>query len=210
MPPDPPRHTAAETPLTGKAATQESILRAAMKLFLESGYEKTTMTQVAELAGVGRATVFWHFSDKKSLFREAFNRLIDPFRRSLERDLDGLAPRKRLDEQIAVYRDFVNAQQQSIDAFVRWAVDQNDLRGTVITTLLDLHQRVAGAMIQTISEIVPDDVAPEPLAVGLLTLLDGNVILALFDPSKERAEVRDESVEAFVALIPVRPELASS
>jgi AcrR family transcriptional regulator len=36
-------------PLTGKAASQERILEAAMQ------------------SGVSRATVFWHFSDKKSL-----------------------------------------------------------------------------------------------------------------------------------------------
>ncbi len=193
-------------PLTGKAATQESILQAAIKLFLEAGYEKTTMSQVAEAAGVGRATVFWHFSDKKSLFREAFNRLIDPFRHSLERDLDALPPRKRLDEQVATYRDFVSAQHQSIEAVIRWAMDRHDLRSTVINTLLDLHQRVAGALIQTISEIVPSDIPPEPIAVGLLTLLDGNVILALVDPSQERATVREDSVAAFLAMIPVRQD----
>ena len=70
-------------PLTGKAATQERILEAAMKLFLETGFEKTTMSRVAEVAGVSRATVFWHFSGKMSLFREAFNRLVAPFRVSV-------------------------------------------------------------------------------------------------------------------------------
>ena len=194
----------ATEPLTGKAATQERILEAAMRLFLDAGFEKTTMTQVAETAGVSRATVFWHFSDKKSLFREAFNRLVDPFRRSLERDLSGVAPSKRLREQIAIYRDFVNARQRSIDAFVRWAIDGHDLGEMVITTLLDLHQRVAGAIIQTISEIVPVDIEPEPLAVGLVTLLDGNVLLSMFDPSVERAAIRDQAVDAFVELIPTR------
>jgi hypothetical protein len=73
------------------------------------------------------------------LFREAFNRLVDPFRRSLERDLEGVPPAKRLREQIAVYRDFVSARQRSIDAFVRWAMDAQPLGEMVTTTLLDLH-----------------------------------------------------------------------
>ena len=197
--------SAPEAPeLTGKAATQERILVAAMRLFLEVGYEKTTMAQVAEAAGVSRATVFWHFSDKKSLFREAFNRLVEPFRRSVERDLDTISPVKRLQEQIAVYRDFVSAQQQAIDGFVRWAVSKHDLRETVITTLLDLHQRVAGALIQTISELVPEYVDPEPIAVGLITLLDGDVLLSLFDQSTERAASRQRAVEAYVEMIPRR------
>lgn len=195
-------------PLTGKARTQERIVEAAMQRFLEVGFEKTTMTQVAELAEVSRATVFWHFSDKKSLFREAFNRLVEPFRRSLERDQSELPPAKRLREQVAVYRDFVSAQQRSIDGFIRWAIDRHDLHETVVTTLLDLHQRVTGAFTQAISELVPPGVDPEPLAVGLITLLDGNVLLSMFDPSKERGEIRHRAADAFIELIPKRSDLA--
>lgn len=201
-------HDGNDEPLTGKARTQERIVEAAMLRFLDAGFEKTTMTQVADLAGVSRATVFWHFSDKKSLFREAFNRLVEPFRRSLERDQSELPPAKRLREQIAVYRDFVNAQQRSIDGFVRWAIDRHDLHETVVTTLLDLHQQVTGAFTQAISELVPPDVEPEPLAVGLITLLDGNVLLSMFDSSAERAEIRNRAADAFVELIPKRSDVA--
>ena len=67
----------------GKAATQERILVAATELFMQRGYEKTTVSNVAERGGVSRATVFWHFSDKAGLFREAFFRLLAPFRESL-------------------------------------------------------------------------------------------------------------------------------
>ena len=201
--------TAQGEPLSGKAITQEKILVAAMKLFLNTGFEKTTMTQVAETAGVSRATVFWHFSDKKSLFREVFNRLVDPFRQSLERDVEDIPPAKRLREQIAIYRVFVTAHQQAIEAFVRWAAANHDLREMVINTLLDLHQRVTGGIIQSISEIVPEGVEPEPLAVGLVTLMDGNVLLSIFDTSKERAEVRDRAIDAFLDLIPKRPGIVT-
>jgi hypothetical protein len=76
-------------PLTGKAATQERILAAASELFLTRGYENTTIAQVAARAEVSRATVFWHFSDKESLFRECFNRIcgsnsISPSSRNTE------------------------------------------------------------------------------------------------------------------------------
>ena len=94
-------------PLKGKAATQQRILSAAASLFVERGYEGTTIAEVAEAAGVSRATVFWHFSDKAGLFREAFSFLVRPFRDSLERDLGELPPRKRLLEQIGHYQNMV-------------------------------------------------------------------------------------------------------
>ena len=112
-----------DEPLTGKAATQERILVAATELFLTRGYENTTIAHVAEHAEVSRATVFWHFSDKESLFRECFNRLCEPFRVSLARDLSALPPEKRLREQVELYQSFVAQHRAGVDGFIRWAID---------------------------------------------------------------------------------------
>ncbi len=193
--------------LTGKAATQNRILAAATHLFLNQGFEKTTIPQIAERAGVGRATVFWHFSDKRSLFREAFNRLLEPFRQSLERDMSELHPAERLERQIALYVDFVTEHKRAIDGFVRWAVGEHEFRESLITTLLDLHQRYTGALTLTIAEVVPENIDPEPLALGLITLLDGDLLISLFDPSEKRGESRRLAVDAIAALIPRRGDL---
>lgn len=191
-------------PLTGKAATQDRILEAATQLFLDRGFDATTVAQVAEAAGVSRATVFWHFSDKKSLFREAFYRLVSPFRDSVDRDRSDLPPLKRLREQINDYDFFTKSDERIMLGFVQWAVGERDFRENVITTLLDLHQRYTGAVTSTIAEIVPPGVPPEPLAVGLITLMDGNMLISLFDTSERRVEDRRRAVDTMVALIPRR------
>ena len=68
-----------------KRDTQNRILAAATELFIAGGYERTTVRDVAERAGVSRTTVFWHFSDKASLFRESFSRILEEFRESFSR-----------------------------------------------------------------------------------------------------------------------------
>lgn len=193
--------------LTGKAATQDRILEAATQLFLDRGFDATTVAQIAEAAGVSRATVFWHFNDKKSLFRESFNRLLGPFRESIERDRSALPPLERLQEQIDAYDFFMKAEERTILGFVQWAVGEADFRENVINTLLDLHQRYMGAVTSTIADIVPAGTPPEPLAVGLITLLDGNLLISLFDSSVRRAEGRRRAVDAIAALIPRRDDL---
>ena len=195
-------------PLSGKAATQERILAAATELFLTKGYEQTTVADVAELGGVSRATVFWHFSDKPSLFREAFNRLIEPFRESLDRSYDDLEPEKRLQEQLAVYRAYTSQHRVAVEAFIRWALEAPVFREWLITTLLDLHQRFAGALTEAISEIVPPEHDAEALATGLVVLLDGDVFLSWFDTSERRSEERRLAVEAYLSLLPRRPQTA--
>ncbi len=50
------------------ARKRDRILDAAMKLLVEKGYTKTTMSRVARQAAVGRGTVYWHFESKDDLF----------------------------------------------------------------------------------------------------------------------------------------------
>jgi AcrR family transcriptional regulator len=189
-------------PLSGKAATQERILQAATSLFLEQGYEQTTVAQVAERAGVSRATVFWHFSDKAGLFREAFNRLVEPFRRSIEMGVDAADPEDRLRELLGRYPSFIAQHRDAMEGFVRWAMEARDFRKTLLDTLLDMHQRYIGALTETIAEISPDDEDPRALAVGLMGLLDIDMILSFFDDSERRSAERKEAVEAMARILP--------
>ena len=187
--------------LEGKAATQQKILIAATEIFMELGYEGATMQAVAEAAEVSRATVFWHFGDKAGLFREAFSRLLDPFRESLEREFTDLAPEKRLQEQLAMSERFAAEHGNEIAAFMRWAFENPDHRMGVVTTLLDLNQRFAGALTQSIAALVPADVDPKQLAQVLMLAFDANLLLSMFDTRPEAAEERRASIQAYVESI---------
>lgn len=52
----------------GKA---QAILDAAKQLFLEHGFERVSMDQIAATAGVSKLTVYNHYGDKERLFSEA-------------------------------------------------------------------------------------------------------------------------------------------
>lgn len=49
------------------ATTPERILQAARRLFVQQGYTATSMRQVAEAAGIGKATIYHHFPDKEAI-----------------------------------------------------------------------------------------------------------------------------------------------
>ena len=46
---------------------RERLESAALELFVENGYEETTVAQIAERAGMNRATFFRHFADKREV-----------------------------------------------------------------------------------------------------------------------------------------------
>src|SRR5579872_5786193 len=52
------------------ARKRRAILEGAATAFLSKGYLGTNMDEIAALAGVSKRTVYQHFSDKETLFRE--------------------------------------------------------------------------------------------------------------------------------------------
>jgi len=68
------------------AATRDSILDAAEKLFVEQGVSRTTLQHIATEAGVTRGAIYWHFDDKGALFNAMMERATLP----LEAELDVL------------------------------------------------------------------------------------------------------------------------
>ncbi|HET6214920.1 MAG TPA: helix-turn-helix domain-containing protein [Micromonosporaceae bacterium] len=52
---------------TGSGDTRARIQRVAMELFTEQGYEKTALREIAELLGVTKAALYYHFKSKEEI-----------------------------------------------------------------------------------------------------------------------------------------------
>ncbi|MEV4578323.1 TetR/AcrR family transcriptional regulator [Nonomuraea jabiensis] len=52
-------------------AKRRAILDAAIKVFTDQGYARTSVDAIAAVAGVGKQTVYGHFGDKEQLFLAA-------------------------------------------------------------------------------------------------------------------------------------------
>jgi len=66
------------------AATRDSILDAAEKLFVEQGVSRTTLQHIASAAGVTRGAIYWHFDDKGALFNAMMERAILPLEAEMQ------------------------------------------------------------------------------------------------------------------------------
>ena len=60
-----------DSPMSNRSmAKREAILEAATELFLTREYAGTSMEDIAVAAAVSKQTVYKHFNDKETLFRE--------------------------------------------------------------------------------------------------------------------------------------------
>jgi AcrR family transcriptional regulator len=58
-----------------RKSTHERILDVALDLFLEKGYDKTSLREIAEQLGFSKAALYYHFASKDDIFMALHNRL---------------------------------------------------------------------------------------------------------------------------------------
>jgi TetR/AcrR family transcriptional regulator, mexJK operon transcriptional repressor len=56
--------------------SNEELLDTSLDIFLEKGFERTTIDAITEAAGVAKRTVYLRYGDKKALFKAALQRAI--------------------------------------------------------------------------------------------------------------------------------------
>ncbi len=66
------------------AAKRDQILDAAMACLHDKGFARTTMSDVAKQAAIGRGTVYWHFPSKDELFLAVVHRETEKVTAQLE------------------------------------------------------------------------------------------------------------------------------
>jgi len=85
------------SPTATRTRTRESILDAADRLLGRSGYQKTTLDDLARESGVGRRTIYLHFKSKEQIFHASIDRVVERLIAELESIAAAKdAPEKRL------------------------------------------------------------------------------------------------------------------
>jgi AcrR family transcriptional regulator len=85
--------TALEPTTRGRGDTRQQILDAALDLFGEQGYDKTSLREIAERVGVTKAALYYHFRSKEDLLVA----LIEPMSAMQDALLDDLRSDRLLD-----------------------------------------------------------------------------------------------------------------
>ncbi|WP_424215093.1 TetR/AcrR family transcriptional regulator [Streptomyces sp. BI20] len=77
--------------------SRERLLRAAVELVAEHGYEATTLGQIADRAGTARGLISYYFPSKRHLVQSAVHRLMHlTLAEALEREPVGACPQDAL------------------------------------------------------------------------------------------------------------------
>ncbi len=64
-------------PKTDGYLTREKILQVAEKLFSELGYDAASIGTISKLAGINKATIYYHFKDKQSILHALYDDMVE-------------------------------------------------------------------------------------------------------------------------------------
>jgi AcrR family transcriptional regulator len=83
-----------------KQQTREAVARAGIELFVERGYDATTLAEIAEAAGVSTRTIFAYFPSKEDILFASFQTMREGLGRAL-------AERPGGEDALTTLRDFI-------------------------------------------------------------------------------------------------------
>ncbi len=173
------------------AATRDSILDAAEKLFVEQGVSRTTLQHIATAAGVTRGAIYWHFDDKGALFNAMMERAILP----LEAEMQVLDQVESDDPLVDLRNHMLAVLHRTVnDPGARRVFEIATLKVEFVGEMDAVRQRRQHNLANWKSRferriglaidkgLISRDVNPTQVALGLWTMIDGLIRNWMFDP----------------------------
>lgn len=173
------------------AATRDSILDAAEKLFVEQGVSRTTLQHIATAAGVTRGAIYWHFDDKGALFNAMMERAILP----LEAEMQVLDQVESDDPLVDLRNHMLAVLDRTVnDPGARRVFEIATLKVEFVGEMDAVRQRRQDNLANWKSRaerriglaidkgLISRDVNPTLVALGLWTMIDGLIRNWMFDP----------------------------
>ena len=142
-------------------STRDAILDATDRLLARYGYKKMTIDDLAQEVGIGKGSVYLHFSSKEEIALSHIDRIIERLKdslRTIAKKPLGVDERLRemLVERVLFRFDSVQHYSQSL----------NDLLAYLRPKLLDRRKRYFGEEARIFADIITEGQASKVFATG--------------------------------------------
>ncbi len=109
---------------TKATRTREVILHEAEQLFAERGFTGTRLEEVAQRVGIRRASIVYHFRDKRELYGAVLDELVQGIYQPVERALDQGGPlADRVERAVSAFVDFIAERPSAARILLREIAD---------------------------------------------------------------------------------------
>lgn len=172
--------------IVDKKEKAEIIAVAALKTFRERGYNKTRMVDIAQMAGMGKGTLYEYFKDKADILRFAFDQYFSVFSQGI---LEAMAEKTTPSDKILALIDFALRHAAEwedhcaiyVDYFGAARIEERKR-----FSLSDIYTEMKNILENLIKEAqsageIDEQFDPSAVAELLISIYDGIVLHKIFD-----------------------------
>ncbi|MFP3669254.1 TetR/AcrR family transcriptional regulator [Priestia sp. SIMBA_032] len=134
-----------------KEFDEKAVLRKAMELFWEQGYEKTSMQDLVDHMGIHRRSIYDTFGDKRSLFLAALNHYEELIVKKMESIISSTSSTKQAIREVFIF--VLNAIEQypkgclSVNAAVELSLLDKEI-GRIVTKMFNRTEGMFNNLIK--------------------------------------------------------------
>ncbi len=159
--------------------TYDKILQTARRLFVQKGYTAASMRQIAEDAGIGKATIYHHFPDKQAIAMALLGKNKGRMDEALQRVRAEDDPRERIRIAATASVDVLLESAEILQIVRREVPGGRDLMQTGFQVFFqDYMTLLADAIRRGTEEGIFREVDPTEAARVLMTLIQGTFAMA--------------------------------
>ncbi|UVM37570.1 efflux system transcriptional repressor EmhR [Pseudomonas sp. B21-017] len=197
--------------------TRSQILEAAEKAFFERGVARTTLADIATLAGVTRGAIYWHFSNKADLLQAMLDTLHEPLNEMAKAsesqdELDPLGCMRKLLIHL-FHQVAMDPKTRRINEILfhkcEFTDEMCDLRQQRQTVSLDCNVRIALALSNAVNRgQLPENLDAARAAISLHAYIDGILYQWLLAPDSFQLHIEAERwVDTGLDMLRLSPSL---
>ncbi|MBD1550914.1 TetR family transcriptional regulator [Pseudomonas typographi] len=200
--------------------TRCQILEAAEKAFYERGIARTTLADIAALAGVTRGAIYWHYSNKADLVQAMLDSLTEPLDElarasESEHELDPLGCVKQL--LIKLFRRLaLDPKTRRINEILfhkcEFTDEMCDLRRQRQEVSAECNERLEVSLRNAVNRgQLPADLDTRHAALSMHAFIDGHIGQWLLLPESQPLEYNAERiVNSLIDMLRMSPALRQS
>lgn len=184
-----------------KLRTRAAIQKEAMRLFLEKGFDETTIEEIAEAVEISPSTFFNYFPSKEAVvFQDDLDPLII---KAFEAQPSDVNPIRRLRVAMrTVFSNLTPEQESLIKERTRLFISTPELRGAMLSQFADLVDQVAELLAERVGKR-KSDFAVRNMAGAVLGVLLASMLVLTRDPKADMVKIADSALEHLEAGLPL-------
>ena len=184
-----------------KLKTRAAIQREAMRLFLERGFEATTVEDIAEAVEISPSTFFNYFPSKEEVvFEDELDPLVLKAFDSLPADMHPI--RKLRTAMQAVFSNLTPDQDRMMRDRMQLLGTTPELRGAMLSQFASIVDQIAHLMAPRVGR-KRDDFAVHNIAGAVLGVLLAAMLQLVDNPKADMLKVTDDALAHLEAGLPL-------